>query len=127
MLGGNNMDNNFECCNSNVIHSDVVTMVKDKLPKDEVLYDLAEFFKVFGDSTRMKIINVLLNEELCVSDISDRINVTQSAVSHQLRILKTSKLVKYRKDGNLIYYSLDDMHVEKIFKLGCEHINEVYL
>lgn len=98
-----------------------------KLLNEKKIIDLAELFKVFGDSTRMKIINVLLNEELCVGDISDRINVTQSAVSHQLRILKSSKLVKYRKDGNLIYYSLDDMHVEKIFKLGCEHINEVYL
>ena len=94
---------------------------------EEKLIDLAELFKIFGDSTRIKIINVLLDEELCVNDISKRINVSQSAVSHQLRILKSSKLVKYNKVGNLIYYSLDDNHVKKIFELGCEHINEVYL
>ena len=87
--------------------------------------DLSELFKIFGDSTRIKIINVLINNELCVSEISDILNISQSAISHQLRILKTSKLVKYRKEGTQIYYSLDDDHVEKIFKMGCEHIDEV--
>ncbi len=94
------------------------------LDEDRII-DLSELFKIFGDSTRVKIINVLINSELCVNDISEKINVSQSAVSHQLRILKGSKLVKYRKEGNLIYYSLADDHVEKIFVLGCEHINEV--
>ena len=94
------------------------------LDEDKII-DLAELFKIFGDSTRVKIINILLNNELCVNDIAAKINATQSAVSHQLRILKTSKLVKYRKDGNLTYYSLADDHVEKIFKIGCEHINEM--
>jgi len=98
-----------------------------QLLNDAQVIDLSELFKMFGDSTRIKIINVLLNEELCVNDIAKRINASQSAVSHQLRILKTSKLVKYRKDANLIYYSLDDNHVKKIFELGCEHINEIYL
>lgn len=98
-----------------------------KLLNDDEVIDLSELFKIFGDSTRIKIINVLLEEELCVNDISKRINASQSAVSHQLRILKSSKLVKYRKDANLIYYSLDDDHVKKIFELGCEHINEIYL
>lgn len=92
---------------------------------EEKSIDLAELFKIFGDSTRIKIINVLLEEELCVNDISKKINVSQSAVSHQLRILKSSKLVKYRKEANMIYYSLDDNHVKKIFELGCEHINEI--
>ena len=92
---------------------------------EEKSIDLAELFKIFGDSTRIKIINVLLEEELCVNDISKKINVSQSAVSHQLRILKTSKLVKHRKEANMIYYSLDDNHVKKIFELGCEHINEI--
>jgi len=96
------------------------------LDEDKII-DLAELFKIFGDSTRIKIIYVLLNEEMCVNDIANKINATQSAVSHQLRILKTSKLVKYRKEGNLIYYSLDDDHIKKIFEMGCEHINEVYL
>lgn len=98
-----------------------------KLLDEDKTIDLSELFKIFGDSTRIKIINTLLDEELCVNDISNRINATQSAVSHQLRILKSSKLVKYRKEGNLTYYSLDDNHVKKIFELGCEHINEVYL
>ncbi len=93
------------------------------LDEDKII-DLSELFKIFGDSTRVKIINVLLDNELCVGDISDRIDVSQSAVSHQLRILKDSKLVKFRKEGNMTYYYLADDHVEKIFKMGCEHINE---
>ena len=101
------------------------TEVNMKLLNEDSVIDLSELFKIFGDSTRIKIINVLLEDELCVNDISKRINVSQSAVSHQLRILKSSKLVKYRKDANLIYYSLDDEHVKKIFELGCEHINEI--
>ena len=96
-----------------------------KLLDDNKIIDLAELYKIFGDSTRIKIINILLNDELCVNEISEKINVSQSAVSHQLRILKSSKLVKYKKEGNLIYYSLADDHVSKIFKIGCEHINEV--
>ena len=87
--------------------------------------DLSELFKIFGDSTRIKILNVLINNELCVSEIAEILNISQSAISHQLRILKTSKLVKYKKVGTQIYYSLDDDHVEKIFKMGCEHINEM--
>lgn len=98
-----------------------------KLLEDEQIIDLSELFKIFGDSTRIKIISVLLDNELCVGDIADVINVSQSAVSHQLRILKSAKLVKYRKDGNVIYYSLDDEHVKRIFELGCEHVNEIYL
>ena len=96
-----------------------------ELINEDKIIDLSELFKIFGDSTRIKIINVLINEELCVNDISEKINVSQSAVSHQLRILKTSKLVKYRKEGQTTYYSLDDDHVEKIFKMGCEHIDEI--
>lgn len=96
-----------------------------KLISDDKTIDISELFKIFGDSTRIKIINSLIDEELCVNDIVSRVNASQSAVSHQLRILKQSKLVKYRKDGNTIYYSLDDDHVKKIFELGCEHINEI--
>lgn len=92
---------------------------------DDKVIDLSELFKIFGDSTRVKIISILLEDELCVNDIAKKINVTQSAVSHQLRILKSSKLVKYRKEANSIYYSLADDHVKKIFELGCEHINEI--
>ena len=96
-----------------------------KLWDDDKVIDLSELFKMFGDSTRVKIMNVLINGEMCVSDISEKIKVSQSAVSHQLRILKDSKLVKYRKEGNLTYYFLADDHVEKIFVMGCEHINEI--
>jgi DNA-binding transcriptional ArsR family regulator len=98
--------------------------VNMKLLDEDKVIDLSELFKIFGDSTRVKIINVLLDNELCVGDIADKINVSQSAVSHQLRILKDSKLVKFRKEGNMTYYYLADDHVEKIFKMGCEHINE---
>lgn len=94
------------------------------LDEDKVI-DLAELFKIFGDSTRIKIISILINNELNVSEISERTNTSQSAVSHQLRILKQSKLVKYRKYAQSTYYSLDDDHVEKIYKVGVEHINEI--
>ncbi len=96
-----------------------------ELLNEDKIIDLAELFKIFGDSTRIKIINVLIDGELCVNDISEKINVSQSAVSHQLRILKSSKLVKYRKEGQTTYYSLDDDHVEKIFRIGCEHLEEI--
>jgi ArsR family transcriptional regulator len=96
-----------------------------KLLDEDKIIDLAELYKIFGDSTRIKIINILIDNELCVNQISEKTNVSQSAISHQLRILKSSKLVKYRKEGNLIFYSLADDHVEKIFKIGCEHINEI--
>ncbi len=92
---------------------------------DDKIIDLAELFKIFGDSTRVKIINVLLNGKLCVNDIANQIGMSQSAVSHQLRILKDSKLVKYEKNGKEIMYFLADSHVEKIFKMGCEHIEEI--
>ena len=96
-----------------------------KLLDEDKIIDLAELYKIFGDSTRIKIINILIDNELCVNQISEKTNVSQSAISHQLIILKSSKLVKYRKEGNLIFYSLADAHVEKIFKIGCEHINEI--
>ena len=96
-----------------------------KLLDEDKIIDLSELFKIFGDSTRIKIINILLDEELCVGDIAEKISATQSAVSHQLRILKSSKLVKYRKVGNTVYYSLDDHHIKEIFEKGCEHINEI--
>ena len=92
---------------------------------DDKIIDLAELFKIFGDSTRIKIINILMNEKMCVGDISNNINVSQSEVSHQLRILKDAKLVKYEKKGNMIYYYLADDHVSKIFRMGCEHVNEI--
>jgi ArsR family transcriptional regulator len=98
--------------------------IREELPDDEVLYDLAEIFKVFGDTTRVKILYVLFESELCVNDIAQCLDMTPSAVSHQLRILKTSKLVKFRRDGKTVYYSLDDEHVRTMIALGMEHIAE---
>ena len=109
----------------NIIRLDIVEEVKKKLIDEDKIIDLAELFKVFADSTRMKIICILMEKELCVGEIAFIINSTQSAVSHQLRVLKQAKLVKYRKEGKVVYYSLDDDHVEKIVKKGCEHIEEV--
>ena len=98
-------------------------MEKD-LPEDEVLYDLAELFKMFADSTRVKILYALFESELCVCDIAKVLNLTQSAVSHQLRILKGGKLVKYRREGKVVFYSLADDHVRSIIEMGMDHISE---
>ena len=92
--------------------------------EDEALYDLAELFKIFGDSTRVRILFLILNGEKCVADIADSLSMTQSAISHQLKILKASKLVKVRRDGKQMFYSLDDDHVKSILELGMEHVNE---
>ena len=104
--------------------SEIVKSVLDKMPPDEMLYDLAELFKVFGDTTRIKILYALFESELCVNDISTLLGITQTAASHQLRVLKTNKLVKARKNGKMIFYSLSDDHVTKIISQGMEHIEE---
>ena len=98
---------------------------KIKMPSDEIIFDVAELFKVFGDTTRMRIICALKENELCVGDITEITNTTISAISHQLRILKQAKLVKYRKEGKTVYYSLDDDHVLQIFEKGREHVEEI--
>ena len=103
---------------------DIVKKVLEQQPDDEILYDLAELFKVFGDSTRIKILYSMFETELCVNDIARLLNLSQSSVSHQLRILKTSKLVKFRREGKSIYYSLDDEHVRSIISMGMEHVEE---
>ena len=112
-------------CENTVIHKETVKDVKQKMPEDGLIYDLAELFKVFADSTRMKIIFALMENELCVCDMANIVQTTQSAISHQLRILKQSKLVKFRKEGKVVYYSLDDEHISQIVKKGREHIEEV--
>lgn len=117
------MEDNFIECN--ILHREVVEKIKTILPEDGFIYDLAEFFKVFADSTRMKIIYALMENELCVCDIANIVNTTQSAISHQLRILKQAKLVKFRKEGKVVYYSLDDEHISEIVKKGGEHIEEL--
>lgn len=118
------MENKIESCSCNIIHKDVVEEVKEKLPEEEILYDLAELFKVFGDSTRIKIICSLFESEMCVCDLSALLNISQSAISHQLRVLKSARLVKFRRAGKVIYYSLDDEHIKQIFDAGLHHITE---
>lgn len=93
-------------------------------PNEDMLFELAEFFRVFGDSTRIKILYYLLNSEKCVQDISQDLNISQSAVSHQLQTLRANRLVKYRKEGRTVYYSLDDDHIFSIINQGMEHIEE---
>ena len=106
------------------VHEDAVAQVLAALPDDETLYDLSELFRVFGDSTRIKILYVLFESELCVCDIARLLNLTQSAVSHQLRILKASNLVRFRREGKTVFYSLDDDHVRSVLALGMEHVLE---
>ena len=101
-----------------------IEKIKKKMVNEDVIFDMAELFKVFGDSTRMKIISALLQDELCVGEIAEITNSTQSAISHQLRVLKQAKLVKFKKVGKTVYYSLDDDHIYQIYKLVKEHIEE---
>lgn len=107
-----------------VIHDDVVEKVKSELPPDEILYDLAELFKVFGDTTRIRILYALFESELCVNDMAQLLGLSQTAVSHQLRVLKNNKLVRFRKEGKIVFYSLDDDHVRSIIEMGMEHVEE---
>lgn len=113
-----------ELCESNEINEDLLKIVDETLPEETELYDLAELFKVFGDSTRIRILFVLFEAEVCVCDLAKALNMTQSAISHQLRILKQSKLVKSRREGKSIFYSLADDHVRTIINQGREHIEE---
>ena len=105
-------------------HEDVVRRVLEQQPAEEYLYDLAELFKVFGDSTRIRILFVLFEAEVCVCDLAAALSMTQSAISHQLRILKQNKLVKCRREGKSVFYSLADDHVRSIIAQGREHIEE---
>ena len=114
----------IECCESHEVRKDLLKIVNEKLPSETELYDLAELFKVFGDSTRIRILFVLFEAEVCVCDLAEALGMTQSAISHQLRILKQNKLVKNRREGKSIFYSLADEHVRTIIAQGCEHIEE---
>lgn len=115
---------NAECCDKKEIHSDLLKIVSKTMPEETELYDLAELFKIFGDSTRIRILFVLFEAEVCVCDLAEVLNMTQSAISHQLQILKQSKLVKTRREGKSIFYSLADDHVRTIIAQGQEHIEE---
>ena len=114
----------LEQCDYMHLHEKVIEQVQEEMPEEEILYDLAELFKVFGDSTRIRILFVLFEAEVCVCDLASALNMTQSAISHQLRILKQNKLVKSRREGKSVFYSLADDHVRTIINQGREHIEE---
>ena len=119
-----NINEQIECCDCNEIHEDLLKIVNDTMPEETELYDLAELFKVFGDSTRIRILFVLFEAEVCVCGLAKVLNMTQSAISHQLRILKANKLVNSRREGKSVFYSLADGHVRTIIAQGREHIEE---
>ena len=118
------MKDKLDICDCKVIHEEIIEKVKGKMPEEETLSNLAELFKIFGDSTRVRILSALFISEICVCDLANILNMKQSAISHQLRILKQSKLIKSRRAGKVVYYSLDDEHVNNIFHEGLNHINE---
>lgn len=113
-----------ECCDHSEVHTGLVEGVLAHMPPEDELLDLAELFKVFGDTTRMKILYVLFESELCVCDIAEVLHISQSAISHQLRIIKQAKLVKNRREGKTIFYSLADEHVKTIIAVAKEHLEE---
>lgn len=115
---------NVECCEFMHAHDELVEKLRREMPDEDVLYDLTELFRIFGDSTRIRILYVLFESEMCVCDIAALLGLTQSAVSHQLRALKNARLVKARRDGKTIFYSLADDHVKTIVDQGLEHILE---
>lgn len=114
----------IEKCDFICVHEDIVRQVNEEMPEEEKLFDLAEFFKIFGDTTRIKILYVLMCSEMCVCDLAQLLQMTQSAISHQLRILKQMDLVKNRREGKSIFYSLADGHIKTILSQGLEHIEE---
>lgn len=115
---------NVECCDFIHAHEEIVEKVRGQLPGEDTLYDLTELFRIFGDSTRIRILYVLFEAEMCVCDIASLLGMTQSAISHQLQVLKKSKLVKYRRQGKTVFYSLADAHVRAILGQGMEHVSE---
>lgn len=118
------VDPAIESCEFIHVHEDIVNKVNQVMPEEQQLLDLADFFKIFGDSTRIKILYVLSQSEMCVCDIANLLQMGQSAISHQLRVLKQMRLVKFRRDGKTVFYSLADGHIETILAQGMEHIEE---
>ena len=118
------MEERMEYCEEHHVHTDLVANVKLDMPGEESLYDLAELFKVFGDTTRIRILYVLFESELCVCDIAELLNMSQSAISHQLRVLKQARLVRSRREGKTVCYVLADDHVRTIIGQGMDHITE---
>ena len=115
---------NVECCEFKPAHDEIVERVQQEMPGEDTLYDLTELFRTFGDSTRIRILYVLFEAEMCVCDIAALLGMTQSAISHQLKALKIARLVKSRRDGKTVFYSLADDHVKTIIDQGLEHILE---
>lgn len=118
------MEEENENCEVKVIHKDIVEKVEKTMTEEEVVHDLSDFFKILGDTTRMKILSALFQEEMCVCDIAYLLKMTQSAISHQLRVLKQGRFVKYRKERKVVYYSLEDEHIKHIVEQGMTHILE---
>ena len=114
----------IKCCEEHEVHIDAINKRKDAMPSVETLYELADFFKIFGDTTRISILFALDGEPMCVCDIAQMLSMTKSAVSHQLKILRQSALVKYKKSGKNVFYSLADTHVRDIIEKALEHIEE---
>ena len=120
----NSLENEVPQCEFISVHEDIVRRVEEVMPDEQELLDLAEFFKIFGDSTRIKILYVLSQSEMCVCDIANLLQMGQSAISHQLRVLKQMRLVTFRRDGKTVFYSLADDHIQTILAQGMEHISE---
>ena len=117
-------DRDVDCCDFLHAHEDLVEAVRQRMPDEDILYDLTELFRLFGDSTRLRILYVLFESELCVCDIAVLLGLTQSAISHQLRALKRARLVKSRREGKTVFYSLSDDHVKTIINQGLDHVRE---
>ena len=115
---------NVECCEFIHAHDEIVEKVQNEMPSEDTLYDLTELFRIFGDSTRIRILYVLFEAEMCVCDIAALLGMTQSAISHQLKALKNARLVKSRREGKTVFYALADDHVKTIINQGLEHILE---
>ena len=115
---------NVECCDFIHAHEEIVERVRNQIPGEDTLYDLSELFRIFGDSTRIRILYVLFESEMCVCDIAQLLGMTQSAISHQLRALKNARLVKARREGKTVFYALADDHVKTIINQGLEHVSE---
>ena len=118
---------NVECCDFIHAHEEIVERVRNQIPGEDTLYDLSELFRIFGDSTRIRILYVLFESEMCVCDIAALLGMTQSAISHQLRALKNARLVKARREGKTVFYALADDHVKTIINQGLEHLSLIHI
>lgn len=125
MKKSNTSNSKIDFCECKTLHQDIINKVNTEMLDEDTLQDVSDLFKVFSDSTRIKIIFALFKSEMCVCDIAALLQMNQSAISHQLRVLKQSRLVKYRKEGKSVYYSLDDDHIKQIFHMALDHINEI--